>query len=58
MDEEEFILKMCESKIYYRKKKTAVLALRSIKRTGKILLTNFKPYKCFYCRGWHIGHSK
>ena len=59
MDEEEFRLKMCESKIRYISLKIANKALRSIKKTGKIISSDFIPYKCNYCNGgYHLGHSK
>lgn len=58
MDEEEYILKMCTSKVRYKNIKIADKNLRSIKKTGKLVSPDFKPYKCFFCGGYHLGHSK
>lgn len=58
MDEEEFILKMCETKERLKNKERAERRLRIIKKTGRIVSSNFRPYKCPYCNGWHLGHTK
>lgn len=58
MDEREYVYKMCECKIRYKKIKNAENALRSLKKTGKIIPSNFLPYSCIYCGGYHLGHHK
>lgn len=55
MDVESRIKWACTRKRKYTTKNRALhYASLSAKRTGEEL----KPYKCEYCRLWHIGHDK
>lgn len=49
--------RMCTSKKIYRTKKKALLFLQKLKHAISIE-NNLRPYKCFYCKKWHIGHDK
>lgn len=40
----------------YRKEKNALNYLRRIKKTGRIVSSDFLPYKCPHCNKWHLGH--
>lgn len=51
------IHKTCEDKKRYKTEKKAKSVLRHIKKSGRIISSNFRPYKC-KCGGWHLGHGK
>ena len=49
---------MCESKIRHGSKKCAENALRKIRKTGMIVSPDAHAYKCPFCQGWHLGHTR
>lgn len=48
----------CKNKRRYKKKKNAINDLKRIKKQGYIISGNPCVYKCTFCGGWHLGHSK
>jgi hypothetical protein len=48
----------CEAKIRYKSKKRAENALRSIRKSGKIITGTPNAYLCRFCNRWHLGHGK
>ena len=47
----------CEEKTYHKTETQAAKAAFAYKRRVAMRLSEIHPYKCGYCRGWHIGHD-
>ena len=45
-------------KVAYPSKKKADRRIELIKKSGKVISRDFKPYKCPNCKKWHLGHDK
>lgn len=46
----------CERKKKFKSQKTAMMELKKIKKTGK-LVENAEIYKCQFCDKFHLGHK-
>jgi hypothetical protein len=57
MTQAEFKLHSCERKKRYTSKKEAERVIKIKKKQGYIVQSNFKPYECQFCDGWHLGHA-
>jgi len=47
----------CSGKIRYGDQTGAVRTIISMKKAGKAAGGELHPYKCKFCRKWHIGHN-
>lgn len=48
----------CETKVRYKKLNSAMEALKSIRKSGRLTSQNFVAYECEFCNGFHLGHKK
>lgn len=54
----DLVYRACERKVRYKTKQGADRDIRSLKKSGRLVSNNFKPYECIFCNGWHNGHGR
>lgn len=47
----------CVGKTKWRTERSAQQAVTSIKRDGGDMDSTVRPYRCNFCRRWHVGHE-
>jgi len=48
------LMSACEGKRHYTSEREARLIAR---RFGATVGARLRPYRCLFCRDWHIGHD-
>ena len=49
--------RMCKSKERFGNESEALRKLKLVRRRIPDLDKTVMPYKCHFCKGWHLGHS-